>query len=742
MILISLLAVSAVSAAENATDDAVCIDDVDEDIVGSDVEGNNLKYFDEDTIDNNNSNSPDDYNDVLAEGTKTFKDLYDDVYRSTGDTIYLNDDYVYTGDKYDGISIVRPLTIYGNGHTLDGAGSAAIFIVGDTKNGHGVKTTIHDTVFVNGYAKSINQDCHGGAVRDLYGGFVTLVNCTFIDNHAENYGGAIYKCNAKNCRFVNNSAASGGALFEGKAIDCSFYNNSATSCGGAIFTSNQDFDAAQGSIFVNNSAWEGGAIYCGVVRDCTFTDNHARHEGGAICVGTAYHCDFKANSAQYGGALAYCLADDCYFEANSAQDSGGAMYKYKAVNCNFVSNSANCGGAIFAVNNEGCTFRDNVAPHGPVYSNGTVIYIPSVYEYYNSTYCFAVYFYEYYMPYTEVPIANATLSINFNGLKDYTTDSNGKVIFSTQGLDPGTYTLEASFAGDEFYGPQFASRNITVSKWTSSITSSDVTTDYGVQKYLFATLKDYHDNPMVGFNVTVDLGVVKFDLTTDADGKFNISTAGLLPNVYTAVIKFAGTKYYGESSTRVKVTVKHLGSKLAASNVVQVYNKGKTLVATLKGVNGKSINGRITLKISNGYTKTIKTTNGRAKFLIPAKLVPKTYKAKIKFLGNKYYAAASKSVKVTVKKDKTKLFASGKSFKVKTTKKISARLKDSKNRAIKKKLISFKVAGKTYKVKTNSKGVATVTVKITKKGPFKTVIKFAGDKCYNKCSKKIKLKIK
>ena len=50
---------------------------------------------------------------------------------------------------------------------------------------------------------------------------------------------------------------------------------------------------------------------------------------------------------------------------------------------------------------------------------------------------------------------------------------------------------------------------------------------------------------------------------------------------------------------------------------------------------------------------------------------------------------------------------------------------------------------KTYKATTNSKGKATFKItKLTKKGKFKAVIKFSGDKNYKKVSKKVKIRVK
>ena len=94
-------------------------------------------------------------------------------------------------------------------------------------------------------------------------------------------------------------------------------------------------------------------------------------------------------------------------------------------------------------------------------------------------------------------------------------------------------------------------------------------------------------------------------------------------------------------------------------------------------------------------------------------------------------------------KEDIKIIAKNKSFKkTAKTKKYKITLKNANGKAIKKAKVTLKVKGKTYKAKTNSKGVATFKIKLNKKGAFKAVIKYKGNKHYNKLTKKVKIKVK
>ena len=121
----------------------------------------------------------------------------------------------------------------------------------------------------------------------------------------------------------------------------------------------------------------------------------------------------------------------------------------------------------------------------------------------------------------------------------------------------------------------------------------------------------------------------------------------------------------------------------------------------------------------------------------PVNLPEGTYNAILSVWGVKKNITIS--VKIT-----TKLTAKAKTFKLKTkTKKYTITLKDNKNKAMKNKKVTLKVKGKTYTAKTNSKGKATFKLtKLTKKGKYTAVIKYAGDKHYQEVTKKVKITVK
>lgn len=103
-------------------------------------------------------------------------------------------------------------------------------------------------------------------------------------------------------------------------------------------------------------------------------------------------------------------------------------------------------------------------------------------------------------------------------------------------------------------------------------------------------------------------------------------------------------------------------TKITVSELKTTYNKGKYLTTTLKDVNGNAIkNAKVSISLSGKVYSRVTDSNGQAKLFI--NLAPKTYTAKITFVGNNKYEKTSSSVKIIVKKAKAKVVAKKKTFK-------------------------------------------------------------------------------
>ena len=189
-----------------------------------------------------------------------------------GGVLVLDRNYMYINGTNKGILISKPITIDGNGHTLNGNQLSRMFNITSDN------VTIKNINFINGnaYGKYFSNDAGGGAIYwNGENGYIE--NCNFTDNHCwgieddpfdeeetwVDENGAVW--HSIRFRPMGAKTSEGGAIVwnatNGTVFKCIFKNNSVgyANSGGAICWRG-DSGKVLNSDFYNNDAWSGAAI--------------------------------------------------------------------------------------------------------------------------------------------------------------------------------------------------------------------------------------------------------------------------------------------------------------------------------------------------------------------------------------------------------------------------------------------------------------------------------------------------
>ena len=321
---------------------------------------------------------------VYTTGESSFSSLTDEI-ENAGTTLDLTKDYAFNNetDNNTGILISKDnFVLNGNGHTIDGNNQSRLLSIS------GNNITLNDLILING-----NYGMCGG-IRAV--GTLTLNNVTFINNYANEQGGAIgiresafLICN--NCRFIDNYAESGSSILVSSS-EVKLYNSYITSKKFAkasqIFISSDAKAYIENTTFANITASYAPAVYIksskASIINSKFIDLKANITAGAIATkagGELYieNCEFEnVTSSKNGGAIyADVPGDDNYTGTIAIVDTkfkdtysefGGAYVQlggdFVLNNTEFINDYAKYnGGAIYLsdtnteINN--CTFDSN-----------------------------------------------------------------------------------------------------------------------------------------------------------------------------------------------------------------------------------------------------------------------------------------------------------------------------------------------------------------------------------------------
>ena len=536
--LVSLLAIGAVSAADNGADDNIIGEAYDMDLASQDT------------------------NNVLTADEQTFTQLNQTINGNNNSEITLTSDYKYSDvdDFENGIVINRDVTIYGNGHTINGDGRARIFNIA------GGNVVFYNIEFTNGYAFG-----SGGAIY----GACKAINCNFIKNNANN-GGAMYEGTAQNCNFTENTATgvmgSGGAMYKGSARECTFIENSAH-VGGAMY-----YCSAVDCVFKKNSANTGGAVYSGSVVTGTFIGNTALVLAHSMCFACVWNCIGEKDKDFYENkdlVLHWDVSDHFTSEYNS----GDALHiVLKSQNDEFV-NLIDCDVVVYKdgvmVKTYPCFSGDGLSFD---LAAGNYTVEPAVsYPGLNQPSPISI----------QLTINKATSNIEVsasdavypdnvtvNVRSNVTGDCTVKVGNESQSVNLvadvdknvtfiGLVTNEKGYAVNVVFNSEnYTSFNDSVSvkviKATPTLTAGAKTFKFEDKTKKFqVTLKDNKGSPMKNTEVTLKVNGITYTATTNANGVATFTLNKLSKQgSFNVVVKYLGDDNYKSLSKKVKLTVK------------------------------------------------------------------------------------------------------------------------------------------------------------------------------------------
>jgi len=574
---------------------------------------------------------------------------------------------VYSGSNNTGLSITKKLTIRGNGNnvTIDGNKKSIFYISGPS-------VTFINLKFINCASTIYSPSGHYGTV--------TIINCSFINNHGFiiDYNG--WDLSIKNCSFINNYGYTD--YFDGNegiikhngqflsVANCSFFNNNA-GYGAVINCFNQ-----AGNKFINLN-----------ISNCSFINNTVSNK--------------KVINANGGLNYGIATLNNCYFYNNS----GGALYAYSFAYGISVHNST------FIGNNESSSYYGCIAVTSSSLSVLDCIFINNS-DYYGS----GVIAYGRSVGYDFI-IKNSNFTNNSGGIDD---NGAGAIFISWH---EGSYN-----PSDPISRPSsFLIENCNFINNTAMKNGA-------INIY-------YLGRGVSMVNYDGIISNCSFINNSGNSGKdIKVIGASILINYCSFVNKDTGLYYSGDfnnSGGYLSVQNTVYPTKILLKELELTKNKPTILTVTLIG--DKPISGQIIYFYVNNIPIGYGITNEKGEaFCEYVSTVSGNLLLKASYEGDGYYNPSIITSFFTVKdpiKQSTAITMNNFNGVYNKVVKLSATLK-SDNIAVSDKIVKFYVNGVYIgQNRTNSKGIATYNYKITSTGSLSVKTVFSEDSQYTSSSK-------
>ena len=351
-----------------------------------------------------------------------------------------------------------------------------------------------------------------------------------------------------------------------------------------------------------------------------------------------------------------------------------------------------------------------------------------------------------------VPLANKTVSVEFNGaVSQFTTNDAGLINYIIPvGSPAGNFTIKMVFDGQGGYAQANTVGKVEITGINTKIiapSSMTVMVKNLDNTYFNLTLLDADGNKLAKQVVSIEFNGVSADYVTDKNGAIHYPLSGTPVGTHVISMEYAGEGNYTASNASSTIVVQSTQkqSKIFLRNALYFVLQTKIVNVTLWDIDNNPIAGKtVYITIGNSTWSGVTDETGTAHVRVGIGFG--AHPATVHFDGDDEYAASNRSGFVRAIKETPSVMVRyvDTQFKVSDNPKtVRVYLQDRTAKPLPaNSKIAIQVNGQTFIGYTDASGVASIDININKAGTYDAEVKYGGNSAYNAVTRSVKFVIK